>query len=144
MTFADLLPYFGMAAWAFLAATLLPFSSEVGLWTGVAKGHLDPVGLFTAATVGNVAGSCLNWWLGSQLAKFGDAPWSPIKPSALAAAHRRFMRWGVWSLLFSWVPIVGDPLTFVAGFLGVSMKIFLPLVAVGKAARYIVVVASAT
>lgn len=143
MSLPDVAPYVGLALWAFLAATLLPLSSEAGLWAGITQGKLDPIGLFLAATVGNVGGALLNWWLGTRLALYEGA-WSPLKPSTIAAARERFLRWGAWSLLFSWVPVVGDPLTFVAGLLGVPMRIFFPLVAIGKAARYLVVVWGAT
>ncbi|HRK19518.1 MAG TPA: VTT domain-containing protein [Hyphomicrobiaceae bacterium] len=139
MTLPDVAPYVGLALWAFLAATLLPLSSEAGLWAGITQGQLNPGGLFLAATVGNVAGALLNWWLGTRLARY-DGSWTPLKPATIAAARERFLRWGTWSLLFSWVPIVGDPLTFVAGLLGVPLKIFFPLVAIGKAARYLAIV----
>lgn len=139
MSMPDFAPYVGLALWAFLAATLLPLSSEAGLWAGITQGKLDPFVLFVAATVGNVGGALLNWWLGTRLAHYEGA-WSPLKPSTIASARERFLRWGTWSLLFSWVPVIGDPLTFVAGLLGVPMRIFFPLVAIGKAARYLAVI----
>lgn len=141
---AELLPYLGLAVWAFLAATLLPFSSEAGLWAAITQAKLDPYWLFVAATVGNVAGATLNWWLGRRLARLDGTSWSPIRPETIAKARERFMSWGVWSLLFSWLPVIGDPLTLVAGVLGVPMRIFLPLVIIGKAARYLAVVWGST
>ena len=98
--------------------------------------------LLVAATIGNVAGSAFNWWLGLNARRFEDRRWFPFSPATIAAASNRFRRFGLWSLLLAWVPIIGDPLTFIAGVLQVPFRYFLPLVAIGKAARYAIVVAS--
>ncbi len=77
---------------------------------------------------------CLHW---------RERRWFPIKPEALERATGWFNRYGLWSMLFAWLPIVGDPLTFAAGVLGVNFRAFVILVAIGKGARYIAVVAIA-
>jgi membrane protein YqaA with SNARE-associated domain len=130
--------YASVAGGAFLAATILPFPSEIIL-TGAIKGGLaDKWGLVAAASIGNVLGALLNWWLGGQLRRFEGRRWFPIDAATLDAASERFQRWGVWSLLLSWVPVIGDPLTFAAGVLRVPLMVFLPLVTAGKVARYVV------
>ncbi|WP_299822510.1 YqaA family protein [uncultured Jannaschia sp.] len=107
----DLVGLFGAA---FLAATILPAQSELFLATLVLS---DPerAGLLVAvATVGNVAGSVVNWILGRFLTRFQGRRWFPVGPAAMARAERAYRRWGRWSLLLSWVPVIGDPLTVVA------------------------------
>ena len=121
---------------AFLAATILPFSSEVLLASALAAGQVPAWVLISAATVGNVMGACVNWWLGQRIATYRDRRWFPVSAKSLESARNRFARIGVWSLLLSWVPIIGDPITLAAGVLGVRFRVFLPLVFVGKAARY--------
>lgn len=131
----------GLFAGAFLAATLVPLSSEVGLAALMAAGAA-PVGwLVAVATAGNVAGSAVNWLLGRWGARFRDRPWFPVPADRFARAEAWFARWGQWSLLLAWLPVVGDPLTLVAGALGVRWWPFLVLVTIGKAARYAVVAA---
>jgi membrane protein YqaA with SNARE-associated domain len=127
----------GLFASSFLSATLLPGSSEAVLLGLLALGASDPVLLVLVATVGNVLGSVVNWVIGRFLAHFSDRPWFPIKPRSYERAANWYRRLGVWSLLFAWVPIVGDPLTAVAGALRVDFRVFLWLVTVGKAGRYI-------
>jgi len=121
---------------ALLAATIVPLSSEPLLAVLIAAGKADMYGLLLAATIGNSLGATLNWTLGRYLFQYRDHRWYPIKPPAQARAERWFARYGVWSLLFSWLPLVGDPLTLVAGVLQVRLLPFVLLVVTGKAARY--------
>jgi membrane protein YqaA with SNARE-associated domain len=131
--------YATLAAVAFLAATLLPLSSEAVLAALVAaRGH-DLAILFAVALVANTAGSCVNWLLGRYLLHWQNRRWFPVKPAALHRAQAWFQRWGTWSLLLAWLPVVGDPLTFAAGVLRVPFGRFLLLTAIGKAGRYAVV-----
>lgn len=120
---------------AFLAATLLPFYSELLLVGLLSSGH-DPLGLWFWASLGNTAGGALNWVLGRYLLHFRDRRWFPLKPEGLQKAHAWFKRHGLWSLLFTWLPAVGDPLTFIAGIMRVRLWLFLLLCGTGKAARY--------
>jgi membrane protein YqaA with SNARE-associated domain len=139
----QLWPYFVLAATAFLAATLVPLSSEVALVAVLKSGLGAPAGFLLAASIGNVGGCLFNWWLGLNLRRFEGRRWFPLKPGEIDRAAERFRRWGTLGLLFSWVPIVGDPLTLVAGVLRVPLTIFLPLVALGRVGRYLVVAALA-
>ena len=131
-------PYLLIGAFSFAAATLLPLSSEVALVAQMKSGLGSTVGLFVAATIGNVGGACFNWWLGRYARHFEGRWFFPFKAADIDNASARFHRFGTWTLLLSWLPIVGDPLTFVAGVLRVPFAIFLVLVTIGKAARYAV------
>lgn len=130
-------PYTVMMVSAFGAATLLPLPSEVVLAAQIKAGSANISGLLVAATIGNVGGALLNWWLGRWLRHYENRRWFPFTPEGIARASTLFQRWGVWTLLLSWLPIVGDPLTLVAGLLRVRLAAFIPLVTIGKAARYI-------
>ncbi len=134
-------PYATMLGSSFAGATLLPLSSEAVLLAQLQAGFGAPLGLLVAATAGNTLGSLLNWWLGANLRRFETRRWFPFKPEQLATASRRFNAWGAWTLLLAWLPVVGDPLTCVAGLMRVPLTVFLPLVVIGKAGRYIAIVA---
>ena len=127
---------------AFIAATLLPTASE-GLLTYLLTQPLNIFFLWLSATTGNTIGSCVNWWLGKKLTRFQNQKWFMLKPRQLATAQTRFNRYGTVSLLFAWLPIIGDPLTFIAGIMRVPFGLFLVLVAIGKAVRYAIVIAMA-
>ena len=128
--------YLGLLASSFLAATILPLSSEVALVTLAVTGDYSLAALWVVATVGNVAGSIVNWLLGMFAIHFRDRPWFPVSAEKMEKASSRFMKYGLPSLLFAWIPIIGDPLTVIAGVMRVPSVIFLPLVAIGKGARY--------
>lgn len=134
----------GLFAAALLAATLLPAQSEavlVGLV--LASGHSVWL-LLAVATAGNVLGSIINWGLGRGLVHFADRRWFPTAPERLVQATRWYHRWGHWSLLASWVPIIGDPLTLVAGVLREPLWRFVLIVTLAKGGRYLALVLIAT
>ena len=126
-------------AGAFAAATLLPFSSEVMLLAALEAGDVAPGALVAVAAAGNVLGASVNWGLGRYMLRWADRRWFPFTRDQLDRAADRFQRYGTWTLLFAFVPIVGDPLTFAAGVLRVRFSVFLILVAIGKTARYVAV-----
>ena len=92
----------------------------------------------SAASCGYVLGSLLNWWLGRGTARFGGRRWFPLSAQALERAGQRYRRWGHWSLLLSWVPVIGDPLTVVAGAMREPLWRLLLLVGLAKSGRYLV------
>jgi membrane protein YqaA with SNARE-associated domain len=131
--------YTGLFLAAFLAATLLPAQSEAVLAGLVVAGY-PPAWLLLAAGAGNVLGSLLNWYLGRGIAHYQDRRWFPVRPAALERARCWYTRYGYWSLLLSWVPVIGDPLTLVAGVMREPLRVFLPLVTLAKFGRYVVVI----
>lgn len=128
---------------AFVSATLLPSSSEVVLTAMVTKGEYLLWLLWLTATVGNVLGSCVNYWLGTQVIRFKDRKWFPVSQANIDKAQQRFEKYGVYSLFLAWMPIIGDPLTVVGGIFKVRWWTFLWIVTLGKGARYLVVLAFA-
>lgn len=130
--------YWSLFLLSLAAATLLPGGSEVALVALLAEGSRPAWVLVGVATLGNVLGSLINWVLGRWLRRFVGRRWFPVTAAQLASAERVFSRYGVWTLLFAWVPVIGDPLTVAAGTLGVKWRVFLPLVTLGKVARYLV------
>ena len=136
------MPYLSLFLSAFIAATLLPLGSEVLLGALLIEGY-SPLWLWLAATAGNTLGAVVNWFLGLKLLHFQNRRWFPFKADKLHRAQAGFQKYGLASLLFAWLPVVGDPLTFVAGLMKVRLLPFLVLVAIGKGARYGVILAVA-
>ncbi|NGM21508.1 DedA family protein [Roseomonas stagni] len=128
----------GLFASAFGAASLLPLQSEPVLVGLLLLGETPAWLLVLVASIGNTLGAVLNWWLGRQVDRFRDRRWFPVPPAALDRATGWYHRWGRWSLLLSWAPLIGDPLTLVAGVLREPLPTFLLLVAIAKTARYVV------
>ena len=126
---------------ALVAATILPAQSEAVL-AGLLLTRDYPVwALIAVASAGNVLGSVINWGLGRGIERFADRRWFPVKREALARAERWYRRYGRWSLLLSWAPVIGDPLTVVAGVLREPFPVFLALVTIAKVGRYLVLAA---
>lgn len=128
--------YVGLFAASFLAATILPLSSEVVLGL-LLLNSFNPAALVAVATCGNVLGSLTNYLIGFWGSAFLVNRVVKISGAEAEKARQRFKKYGVFSLLFAWVPIVGDPLTFVAGVLKVNLLIFFILVTFGKLMRYV-------
>ncbi len=131
--------YMGLFASAFLAATILPAQSELGLGALLILGEFPPFWLIFFASIGNILGAVVNWVLGRKFEQLKSKKWFPVTTGQLERASRWFQRFGVWSLLLSWMPILGDPLTLAAGLLGVRFWRFFILVTIAKISRYIVV-----
>ncbi|MBF0108165.1 MAG: DedA family protein [Magnetococcales bacterium] len=130
----------GLCLNAFLAATLLPIPSELWFSAVLMEQTQSPFLPWMSVTVGNVAGSVVNWLLGRFAIGFQNRPWFPIAPDTLDTARQRLARHGPWWLLLAWVPVIGDPLTFAAGILRVPFFPFLSLVAIGKGGRYLAII----
>ena len=124
---------------SFLAATVLPFSSELTLAGLISTSNYDNLLLLVVASFGNVLGSVFNWSLGFYSRNLSAKKWFPFKETQIERSSKWFSKFGKWSLLFAWLPIVGDPLTFVAGLLRVRFFDFIILVAIGKVSRYLIV-----
>lgn len=129
---------FGVFGAAFLSATLLFGLSEAALVMAATQPDARLVPLFLAATAGNVLGAVVNFALGRFLLRFENRRWFPVGPESRLKAQALFERFGRPILLFSWLPVIGDPLTLAAGLLRTPFPVFLAYVAIGKAARYAV------
>ena len=131
--------YLSLFVISFLAATILPFSSELTLAGLIATSNYDNLLLLIVASFGNVLGSVVNWILGFYSRNLTTKKWFPFKDKQIENSSKWFSKFGKWSLLFAWVPFIGDPLTLVAGLLRVKFLEFLILVMIGKISRYIVI-----
>ena len=131
--------YLSLFAISFLAATILPFSSELTLAGLIATSNYDNLLLLIVASFGNVLGSVINWVLGFYSRNLTTKKWFPFKDKQIENSSKWFSKFGKWSLLFAWVPIIGDPLTLVAGLLRVRFLDFIILVLIGKVSRYFVI-----
>ncbi len=129
--------YAGLFAAAFVAATILPAQSELLLGAMLVSGRFEIALLLAVATAGNILGSIVNWLLGRYLAHHQEKRWFPASPATVARAETWFARFGPAILLLSWVPVVGDPLTVVAGVLRMRFTTFLLVVTLAKGGRYL-------
>jgi membrane protein YqaA with SNARE-associated domain len=134
----DLAVYAGLFAVAFLAASILPLQSEAALAGLLLAGHQPVVTLIAIASIGNTLGAVLNWLLGRYIERFRRRRWFPVGDATLTRAQAWYRRFGRWSLLLSWAPLIGDPLTVAAGVLREPLSTFVILVAIAKMARYLV------
>ena len=132
-----LFSYFQLSFISFLAATILPFSSEVVLTTMYLSNSFETYFLLIFASIGNIMGSITNWYLGKKITLFQNRKWFPVSADQLKRSREYFQKYGLWSLLLAWVPIIGDPLTLLAGVLKVRFGIFFVLVSISKISRYV-------
>ncbi|OPX56334.1 membrane protein YqaA, SNARE-associated domain [Oceanospirillum multiglobuliferum] len=131
-----MLSYLSLFFSALLSATLLPGSSEALLLILLQDEQANLYLLWAMASFGNVLGSIINWSLGRFGYHWRHHKWFPVSAQALESAAVKYQRWGKASLLLAWVPIIGDPLTLIAGFLKTPFLHFVILVALGKSLRY--------
>lgn len=134
--------YIGLFAASFLAATLLPLGSEFAL-VYLLLNNFDPVLSIAVATAGNVLSSVVNYTMGFHGSFIVMEKLLRLSRTEIARSEKKFNKYGVYSLLFAWVPVIGDPLTVAAGVLKTNIYIFLGLVTAGKLFRYIIVGISA-
>jgi membrane protein YqaA with SNARE-associated domain len=134
----DLATYASLFLIAFAAATILPLQSELVV-VGLLVAGKQPWPLIIAvATIGNILGSMMNWMLGRSLLHFQDKRWFPASKESLRRAENWYRRFGRGTLLLSWVPVIGDPLTIIAGVLREPLWSFTLLVGSAKTVRYLV------
>ncbi|MGY4877829.1 YqaA family protein [Vreelandella aquamarina] len=123
---------------ALASATLLPGGSEIWLARLWCLGEF-PFWLWGVATLGNTLGSLINVWLGRYARRFQQRRWFPANPEQLASAERWYHRMGEVSLLMSWVPVIGDPLTVLAGVFRLPWWRAIAWILLAKGGRYAVV-----
>jgi len=139
----DIAACLGLFFVSFVAATLLPLQSEAALVGLIALDSVPVAVLVIVASLGNVLGSAVNWLLGLYVERYRDRRWFPVGPAMLDRAQRWYGRYGRWSLLLSWLPVVGDPLTVVAGVMREPFPRFVAVVALAKTLRYVFIAAIA-
>jgi len=127
---------------AFGAATLLPLQSEAVLLGLLVQGKQHTVLLIAVASLGNILGSCVNWYLGLKIEHYKNKKWFPVSADEMLKAQKTYQKYGYWSLLLSWVPIIGDPFTLIAGLLKENFARFLLMVSIAKIGRYLFVYAA--
>ena len=138
----DFSVYTGLFMAALLAATIVPMQSEAVLVGLLLTGKYPAPWLLAVASFGNILGAVLNWWLGRSIEYFRYRSWFPVSEKRLAQAQSWYQRYGKWSLLLCWMPVVGDPLTVVAGVMRESFWIFLLIAGTAKILRYLVLMAA--
>ena len=127
---------------AFGAATLLPLQSEAVLLGLLVQNKQHAVLLIAVASLGNILGSCVNWYLGLKIEHYKNKKWFPVSEDKMLKAQKTYQKYGYWSLLVSWVPIIGDPITLIAGLLKENLVRFLLMVSIAKIGRYLFVYAA--
>ncbi|KPB02583.1 YqaA family protein [Ahrensia marina] len=130
--------YLGLFVTSFLAATLLPAASELGLAALYASKEYKIIPLVIIASLGNTLGSISNWIIGRFLERFKDRKWFPASPAQLESAQIRYNKYGYWCLLLSWMPVIGDPITLIAGVLREPFWRFVLIVGFAKTMRYVI------
>ncbi|MFX4222508.1 MAG: YqaA family protein [Thalassobaculum sp.] len=129
--------YGGLFFVSLASATFLPIQSEILLTGLILKTDYWIPGLVIIASIGNTLGSVINWAIGLQIERFKDRRWFPASPEQLDRASRWYRKYGYWSLLLSWAPFIGDPLTLAAGLMREPFGTFILLVAIAKTVRYV-------
>lgn len=141
-TATDLPALAGLFASAFLAGSMLPAQSEAVLAALLLGGGRPAWLLLAVATAGNVGGAVLNYALGRSAERLRHRRWFPLPASGWERSARLFNRWGVATLLLSWLPIVGDGFTLLAGAARTPFPLFLALVTLAKGGRYVALAAA--
>jgi len=130
--------YFTLFTVSFLAATLLPLGSEALLVYDISQNYSLYL-LWSFATVGNTLGSMVNYWLGLKGEAYLERK-GYVSVEKMEKARGFFAKYGGWTLLLSWAPIIGDPLTFIAGVLRYNFKWFTLIVFIAKGLRYAIII----
>lgn len=134
--------YMGLFIVSFLAATLIPLGSEIFVVAMTLSGY-NPWIIFATATTGNSLGAATNYCVGKYGANFIFSRYVKVNSEKRQNIERMYQKWGSPVLFFSWVPVVGDPLTMVAGGFNLNFYIFTFWVILGKAFRYTLVIMTA-
>ena len=121
------------------AATLLPLQSEAVFVGLLIQAEHSALILIAVASLGNILGSCVNWYLGLKIEQFKDKKWFPVSEVKLNQAQNIYHKYGFWSLLLSWVSIIGYPITLIAGLMKENFIRFLWVVSIAKIGRYVCV-----
>ena len=124
---------------SFLSSTILPGHSEITLTTFILLEKYSQILLIFFASLGNILGSIINWYFGFYITKFVNKIWFPFTIKQINKVSLWYLKYGKWSLFFSWLSFIGDPLTIVAGMFRVPLIIFIIIVSISKILRYVFV-----
>lgn len=127
---------------ALLAASVLPVASEPAVLAALTLSSEPWALILASASIGNVLGAVINWWLGRLASNAAYSGWLPVSKQAQEKAESWYRKWGRASLLFSWAPFIGDALTVAAGAMREPLFSFIILVGIAKTARYLALAAS--
>lgn len=125
----------GLFIGTFLAATILPFSSDA-LYVAVLAATGNPVGCLVVGTLGNWLGSVLTYWIGWIGKWEWIEKWFKVKPETMEKQKARIDKYGVWLALLAWIPIIGDVLAITLGFFKVKPFWTMVLLLIGKGLRF--------
>ncbi len=135
--------YWGMLLSAFLAGSVFPFSSEA-VMLGLLAAGLHPVSLVIYATIGNVGGGLFNYWIGH----FGRLDWIEkylkVKQKDMDRAERFMAGHGAWMGFFAFLPLIGEAITVLLGYMRANLPISIISMTIGKALRYVMLAAGMT
>jgi len=134
------LGYLGMLIAAFLAGSFIPFSSEAVMSTLILTTDMDPWLTVLSATVGNVAGSMFNYWLGTHADPTRLAQRLRVTPRQMERATRLTNRYGAWMGLITFVPILGSAISIALGVMRASWWRVTITTTIGKSVRYVLIV----
>ncbi len=127
----------GLFISAFISSTIAPGGSEAVLAYLISEKEFNEETLVLIATIGNTLGALTTWFLGTLAAK--KFPATQILPNNKQKSLDLVRRWGVWTLFFSWLPIIGDGLCFAGGWLKLPFLLSSFIIFIGKAIRYTLV-----
>lgn len=135
MSWLEDLGLLGLFIGTFLAATIIPFSSDA-LYAGALLAGMSPVAVLVTGTLGNWLGGVTTYFLG-RLAKWEWVEKTfKVKPETLEKQHSRIEKYGIWVALLTWVPFVGDVIAIALGFYKCAALPSILLMLVGKFARF--------
>lgn len=131
--------YWGMLVSAFLAGSILPFSSEA-VMLGLLAAGLQPWPLVVYGTIGNVAGSLMNYGIGRLGKLYWIEHYLHVSKESLERAERFMGGRGAWMGFFSFIPVIGDGITIMLGLMRANMVISVISISIGKMLRYVFLV----
>ena len=125
----------GLFIGTFLAATIMPFSSDA-LYLATLVAGINPVAALTIGTLGNWLGGITTYYIGRIGRWEWLEKWFKVKPETLEKQKRYVERYGVWLALASWIPVVGDVLVIALGFYKCPPLWTILLMLIGKFGRF--------
>lgn len=137
MAWLQNLGYLGLFLGTFLAATIVPFSSDA-LYIAILLATQNPVACLLVGTLGNWLGSVTTYWIGWIGKWEWIEKWFKVKPETMERQKAKIERYGIWLALLAWVPFIGDVIALALGFYKARPGWTMLLLLVGKFLRFLV------